>query len=309
MKFNKLILTLIILIALCPTLNAKDSQYFCECSEYRKLYLTSPPLTGQDVWELQRELKNLGFYKKKLSSIYDWETYLAVKNFQQRYSLKTTGEANQNLWLNLAKVSDSIPSCSDKHKKRPIGDIKLLVDATKKRLTVFVDGKEYCKFPVAVGKYNNRSPVGEWTIIEKLDMWGKTEFGDKWMRLNVPWGNYGIHGTDKPGSIGYAASHGCIRMYNKDINILYSWVQIGTKVKVIGPREEIKIKNTLSFGQKGKEVILLQERLRKLGFNPGYIDGHFGRYSQKTLTELKFLYGLKDDTIADQNTLYLLQLK
>ncbi len=46
-------------------------------------------------------------------------------------------------------------------------------------------------------------------------------------------GQYAIHGTNNPGSIGGFVSYGCIRMYNKDIKDLYSRVHIGTKVKVI----------------------------------------------------------------------------
>ena len=41
---------------------------------------------------------------------------------------------------------------------------------------------------------------------------------------------YGIHGTDKPGSIGRAASHGCIRVRNEDIAVLYQRVAVGTPV-------------------------------------------------------------------------------
>jgi lipoprotein-anchoring transpeptidase ErfK/SrfK len=42
----------------------------------------------------------------------------------------------------------------------------------------------------------------------------------------------GFHGTDNPGSIGSAASHGCVRMYVRDVVRLYAWVRIGTPVYV-----------------------------------------------------------------------------
>jgi hypothetical protein len=42
----------------------------------------------------------------------------------------------------------------------------------------------------------------------------------------------GFHGTDNPGSIGSAASHGCVRMYVSDVVRLYEWVHIGTPVYV-----------------------------------------------------------------------------
>jgi lipoprotein-anchoring transpeptidase ErfK/SrfK len=41
---------------------------------------------------------------------------------------------------------------------------------------------------------------------------------------------YGIHGTDEPESVGHSVSHGCIRMYNSDVETLYPMVPIGTPV-------------------------------------------------------------------------------
>jgi len=46
-------------------------------------------------------------------------------------------------------------------------------------------------------------------------------------------GQYAIHGTNNPGSIGGFVSHGCIRMYNSDILDLYGRVNLGTKVVVL----------------------------------------------------------------------------
>ena len=43
---------------------------------------------------------------------------------------------------------------------------------------------------------------------------------------------YGIHGTDHPESIGRAASHGCVRLRNEDIEKLYDMVPIGTPVYI-----------------------------------------------------------------------------
>jgi lipoprotein-anchoring transpeptidase ErfK/SrfK len=45
-------------------------------------------------------------------------------------------------------------------------------------------------------------------------------------------GEYAIHGTNRPGSVGRFVSHGCIRMYNQDITDLYARVRIGTQVIV-----------------------------------------------------------------------------
>jgi lipoprotein-anchoring transpeptidase ErfK/SrfK len=46
-------------------------------------------------------------------------------------------------------------------------------------------------------------------------------------------GQYAIHGTNNPGSIGGFVSHGCIRMYNADILDLYGRASLGTRVIVL----------------------------------------------------------------------------
>ena len=46
-------------------------------------------------------------------------------------------------------------------------------------------------------------------------------------------GQYAIHGTNNPGSIGRFVSHGCFRMYNSDVMDLYNRVSLGTPVVVL----------------------------------------------------------------------------
>ncbi|HLH88272.1 MAG TPA: L,D-transpeptidase [Xanthobacteraceae bacterium] len=50
--------------------------------------------------------------------------------------------------------------------------------------------------------------------------------------LTLIGGEYAIHGTNTPGSVGHFVSHGCIRMYNADITDLYQRVAVGTTVVV-----------------------------------------------------------------------------
>jgi lipoprotein-anchoring transpeptidase ErfK/SrfK len=51
--------------------------------------------------------------------------------------------------------------------------------------------------------------------------------------LGLDRGNYAIHGTNDPSSIGGYVSHGCIRMHNEDILDLYRRVPIGANVYVL----------------------------------------------------------------------------
>ena len=51
--------------------------------------------------------------------------------------------------------------------------------------------------------------------------------------LTLDRGEYAIHGTNRPGSIGTTASYGCIRMHNSDVVDLFGRVSVGTPVLVV----------------------------------------------------------------------------
>lgn len=132
------------------------------------------------------------------------------------------------------------------------------------------------KYTVATGKPETPTPIGSFEIVHKA-IWGEG-FGTRWMGLNVPWGKYGIHGTNKPQSIGFNASQGCIRMNNKDVEELYSIVKVGTKVVIVGGpygpfNHGFRI---LKHGDRGADVQEVQKRLKHLGYYFGAIDGIFG---------------------------------
>jgi len=50
--------------------------------------------------------------------------------------------------------------------------------------------------------------------------------------MTLSGGQYAIHGTNVPGSVGGFVSYGCFRMYNADVLDLYSRVGVGTSVVV-----------------------------------------------------------------------------
>jgi lipoprotein-anchoring transpeptidase ErfK/SrfK len=50
--------------------------------------------------------------------------------------------------------------------------------------------------------------------------------------LTLSGGEYAIHGTNQPDSIGGSVSYGCIRMHNSDVLDLYNRVSFGTTVVV-----------------------------------------------------------------------------
>ena len=54
--------------------------------------------------------------------------------------------------------------------------------------------------------------------------------GTRWMGLDAP--GVGIHGTPDDASIGYSASHGCVRMHIPDAEWLFHHVKLGTPVVI-----------------------------------------------------------------------------
>jgi lipoprotein-anchoring transpeptidase ErfK/SrfK len=60
--------------------------------------------------------------------------------------------------------------------------------------------------------------------------------GTRWIGLNLK--GFGIHGTNAPRSIGRAASHGCIRLRNRDVERLFAMLRVGDLVSIRGERDE-----------------------------------------------------------------------
>ncbi|WP_179392556.1 L,D-transpeptidase [Sporosarcina sp. JAI121] len=103
------------------------------------------------------------------------------------------------------------------------------ISTRKHRLNLY-DGHNLIKtYPIAVGKMVTSTPMGTFRIINKQSNPGGP-FGILWMGLSKR--HYGIHGTNNPSSIGKSVSHGCIRMFNKDVLELSSMVPVGTTVYI-----------------------------------------------------------------------------
>jgi lipoprotein-anchoring transpeptidase ErfK/SrfK len=121
---------------------------------------------------------------------------------------------------------------------------RIVISTSDKTLTLIVNGAVAKKFDVAVGKPSTPTPEGEFHIITRLvnpTYYGpngvvapgrNNPLGTRWMGLSAK--GYGIHGTNAPASIGKAASHGCIRMRQADLEELFELVGIGTPVELQG---------------------------------------------------------------------------
>ncbi len=109
---------------------------------------------------------------------------------------------------------------------------RITINLNERRLYLIKDGKIFKSYPVAIGKPSSPTPKGSFKIVNVAVNPGGP-FGVRWLGLDAPYGDYGIHGTNSPSSIGKAISNGCIRMHNKDILDLVKYVWVRTLVKIV----------------------------------------------------------------------------
>ena len=134
-----------------------------------------------------------------------------------------------------------------KKDEAPSAPIVIKIDTKINMLGVLQGEKLIAAYPVTIGSAHTASPIGEWKVrgIAKMPIFRydkemlqhgrrsgnfnllppgpRNPVGVMWIALNKK--GIGIHGTNDPGLIGRAASHGCIRLANWDI------VRLATKIK------------------------------------------------------------------------------
>jgi lipoprotein-anchoring transpeptidase ErfK/SrfK len=124
----------------------------------------------------------------------------------------------------------------------------VLVSIPDRKLAVIEGGDVIATFPVAVGAAVSPSPTGEFQIVNRvanptyyhpgtvIPSGKDNPVGTRWVGLSQK--GYGIHGTNAPRSIGHAASHGCIRLRNRDMEQLFTMLRVGDAVEIHGERDE-----------------------------------------------------------------------
>ncbi|SDI39098.1 L,D-transpeptidase catalytic domain [Alteribacillus persepolensis] len=124
------------------------------------------------------------------------------------------------------------------------GDPYIIINKQINQLGYVENGELAYVYHVATGKTEELTPEGEFTVTvkairpyyRKLNIKGgdpKNPLGSRWIGFDADNTNgriYGIHGTNRPESIGRYISNGCIRMKNEEVNELFDQVEIGTKV-------------------------------------------------------------------------------
>ncbi len=131
--------------------------------------------------------------------------------------------------------------------QNPIEEVRLVLRLRERRVYVYRKNKVQASFPVAVGKGGWETPTGNFKITHMIKdpVWEHpwtgelvpagpdNPLGTRWIGFWTDGKNViGFHGTPNPESIGRAASHGCVRMFDKDAQALFDKVEVGTPVIV-----------------------------------------------------------------------------
>jgi lipoprotein-anchoring transpeptidase ErfK/SrfK len=123
---------------------------------------------------------------------------------------------------------------------------RVVVSLADRKLAVIESDRVVKIFPTAVGAPASPSPTGTYKIVTSIPdpTWyykgkivgpGKSNpLGTRWLGLSAK--GYGIHGTNVPTSIGKNASHGCVRMRNRDVEELFGMVRVGDQVELYAER-------------------------------------------------------------------------
>lgn len=121
----------------------------------------------------------------------------------------------------------------------------VLINIPAHSLRLYDNDKCIEMYPVGVGKIETKTPVGFYKVMEKIvnPTWTDpadvslvipsgedNPLGYRWIGIG---GNYGIHGTNKPSSVGHYVSNGCVRMVEADVEKVFDKVDVGTEVQII----------------------------------------------------------------------------
>jgi len=162
-------------------------------------------------------------------------------------------KTNRNNWLpTIAAMAMALmfaqPSVAADAARTAVAPVtrRVVVSIPDRKLALIENDRIVRIYPVAVGAPVSPSPVGSFSIVNRVSnpayyKTGKVvgpgsanPVGTRWIGLSAK--GYGIHGTDAPASIGFAKSHGCIRLRNRDIEQLFERVRAGDVVELHAER-------------------------------------------------------------------------
>lgn len=161
---------------------------------------------------------------------------------QTRTETEKASEAAGLKWVLLAALAVAM-AVDASGQQAPEPELRIVVSLVDRKLLLLADDQPLKVYPVAVGKSATPTPIGEFTVVNRLveptyyhpgvviPPGPDNPLGSRWMGLNAK--SYGIHGTNDESSIGLAASTGCVRMARADLEELFEVVRPGTKVQIV----------------------------------------------------------------------------
>ena len=136
----------------------------------------------------------------------------------------------------------------------PASVVLINIDKASQRMIVLLDGAEQYNWPVSTGLRGYLTPSGTYAASSMHEMWVSKEWDDAPMPHAVFFTKDGhaIHGTNEVERLGKPASHGCVRLSQKNAAILYSLVAKNglahTQIELVGttPGGESKVAKSRS---------------------------------------------------------------
>ena len=171
-------------------------------------------------------------------------TYAFWLSYNQNISLAS------DLIVNSHQSShNSVNKSADQSEDLVTQPIHLKISLSRHQVTVYEGKLPIKSYPIAVGRRGWETPIGNFQVTEMLEnpTWinpltdksipgGTPEnpLGHYWIGFWTDGRNsIGFHSAPNPESVGKATSHGCIRMYSKDVEDLFHKVNVGTPVSVV----------------------------------------------------------------------------
>lgn len=208
----------------------------------------------------------------------------------------------------------------------------IIINKSKNELAYYENSRLKSTFRVATGRQKSYTPEGKFKVVNKIvnrpyysgHIPGgdpRNPLGNRWLGLNArgTWGTtYAIHGNNNPSSIGTYASAGCIRMYNNEVQWLFSRIKVNTPVVIASSSKSYDAiaaanglkgstlpaasSGSLKLGSKGAAVKELQKALTNKGYSTKGIDGVFGKNTDAAVRKFQKAKKLKVDGIVGPAT-------
>lgn len=202
---------------------------------------------------------------------------------------------------------------------------RLVANLAARKVTLFDRGAVVKSYRIAIGTPDSPTPTGKWKIheIRKNPVWyvpasireemaaknkpvvetvkpgPDNPLGTRFIRIGET--SVGFHGTIRPDSIGRAASHGCMRMKNEDVEDLAARIAVGVPVELMYERVEIEaadgeLRLTVHPDTYGRQKITWPQLEKRLATQKGYeIDPEKAELALRRATGKPVVIGWRPD--------------